>query len=324
MQRADLNLLVIFEAIYTQGGVTRAAEVLHLTQPTISHALARLREWIGDPLFVRHGQRLVPTPVAHKMIAPVRRALQTIDTTLGELKEFDPGSARMAFSLGLHPLMENTIYFPLVRAVRAQAPFVSISSVHFERRNLEADLSSGALNAAVDVFLPVPDTICKQHILQTGTVVIARRGHPGIDGELDLEAYLALEHIVVSLRRQGGGPEDVALAREGRTRNVVARCQHINTALRIVATSDLVLTMSDTFANHASALFDNRVYPAPFATPPVDAYLYWHANSEADQANQWLRAQIGAVAADADIAAVALPAILRVSGNPIQDRPNRA
>lgn len=289
ISRTNLNLLVIFEAIYTHGGVTRAAEVLNLTQPTISHALRRLREQVGDPLFVRQGQLLAPTQVARKIIVPIRQALQTIEATLSDLNGFEPESSNMAFAIGVRPLMENTFFTPLVDKVQRITKTIAVNSVLFERKALEADLSSGKLNAAIDIFLPLSGSICRQHLSRSRSVVIARKDHPKVKPGFDLETYLSLEHVMVSSRVKGAGPEDVVLARDGKLRKIMVRCQQLNTALRIVNSSDLVLTMSEVYATHATSLFDTQVLAVPFESPSIDTYLYWHSNSDSDLASQWLR-----------------------------------
>ncbi len=298
VSRTDLNLFVVFETIYSQGGVTRAAEVLNLTQPTISHALNRLRERVGDPLFVRHGQKLIPTPLAQKMIAPTREAIKLFEKTLGELDGFDPATAEINFTIGMRSLMENTFYLPLVLLLQQNAPLVTASSSQIDRRTLAADLSSGTLNAAIDVYLPLSSDIQREHLSSSPSVVVARRGHPLVNGKIDLKTYLELDHLVVTSRPLGHGPEDIALSRIGQQRRIMARCQQINTGMRIVAASDVVLTMSETFARRANIWFDNQLIQAPFEAPQIDTYLYWHANSDSDQASHWLRSMIKAVSAE--------------------------
>lgn len=300
ISRTDLNLFVVFEAIFSQGGVTRAAEALNLSQPTISHALARLRERIGDPLFVRQGQKLVPTPLAQSMIGPIRDALKLFERTLADLDGFDPSSVEMTFTVGMRSLMENTYFLPLALLMNESAPGVSVSSSPFDRRRLEPALASGELNAVIDVFLPLSGDIRREHLSTAQSVVVARRGHPVFDGEgdMDMKRYLAADHVVVTSRAQGLGPEDVALSRDGQSRRVRARCQQINTAMRLVGSSNLVLTMSEIFARRANILFDHQILATPFQSPVIDTYMYWHANSEADPANQWFRSMVKATVAE--------------------------
>ncbi|MDF1802135.1 LysR family transcriptional regulator [Thalassovita sp.] len=298
INRTDLNLFIVFEAVYSQGGVTRAAETLNLSQPTISHALARLRERVGDPLFVRQGQKLAPTPMAERIIGPVRDALKIFERTLGELDGFSPESAEMHFNIGMRSLMESTYLLPLVLLLNENAPGVSVSACPFDRRRLEQSLASGELNSVIDVFLPVSADVQRMHLGAAPSVVVARRGHPLIDGQVDLETYLKAEHVLVTSRPHGLGPEDQALSRIGHSRNIRGRCQQINTAMRIVASSNMLLTMSETFAIRANTWFDNQVLPTPFAAETVDTYLYWHGNSDADPANQWFREMIKATVAE--------------------------
>lgn len=299
INRTDLNLFIVFETVFSQGGVTRAAETLNLSQPTISHALSRLRDRLDDPLFVRQGQKLAPTPMAQQIIAPVREALSIFERTLGELDGFNPETAEMGFTVGMRSLMESTYLLPLVLLLNETAPGVSVSASPFDRRRLEPSLASGEMNAVIDVFLPVTGDVRREHLGWAPSVVVARRGHPAIDGGLDLETYLAAEHVLVTSRPAGLGPEDQALSREGHTRTIRARCQQINTAMRIVASSNLLLTMSDTFATRANAWFDNQLLAAPFKAEGIDTYLYWHANADVDPANRWFRSTIKATIAEA-------------------------
>ncbi len=298
INRTDLNLFIVFEAVYSQGGVTRAAETLNLSQPTISHALSRLRERLGDPLFIRQGQKLAPTPMAQKIIAPVRDALKIFERTLVELDGFDPANAAMKFNIGMRSLMESTYLLPLVLLVNESAPRVSVSACPFDRRRLEPTLASGELNAVIDVFMPTSTEVRHEHLGRAPSVVVARRGHPIIDGNLSLDTYLSAEHVLVTSRPDGLGPEDQVLARNGHTRSIRARCQQINTAMRIVVSSNLLLTMSRTFATRANTWFDHQILNTPFDTDGIDTFLYWHNNTDADPANRWLRSLIKATVSE--------------------------
>lgn len=293
IHRTDLNLLAIFECVYSHGSVTRAAEVLHLTQPSVSHALARLRERVSDPLFVRQGKKLVPTAAARKLIHPIRESLQLMESSLADMEGFDPATATYSFTIGMRPLLEGALLPSLMRQVAQQAPNVALSSVQFDRPNLETELTSGNIHTAVDVFLALSDSISRQHLSSARIVVVARQDHPAIhSGRIDLDAYLSQKHVLVSSRPQGDGVEDLMLARQGLRRSVVARCQQIGTGLELVCQSDLLMTVSESLVNHLHNPARHQICIAPFQTPEVDTYLYWHSGSEADRASQWLRNQI--------------------------------
>lgn len=290
--RIDLNLFAVLDAIYTEGGVTRAAEKLHLTQPAISHALARLRELFGDPLFLRRGHQLVPSPLTRTIIEPVRRSLRVLEFTLHETTHFDPGKTRKNFVLGLRDILESTVLPPLMQRVMETAPGADISSVRVNRRVLEASLASGNMDVAMDIRLPVSDEIHRQRVEAGRLAVVARRGHPAVGGNMDLDTYLQQQHVMVSSRQRGPGLEDIALADLGLQRKVRLRCQHYFAACRVVSGTDLILTMSERYARVLNVAFDNQLLAVPLPDVTLDLYMYWHASAEEDPANRWLRSQL--------------------------------
>ena len=289
LSRVDLNLFVVFDAIYTEGGITLASKQLSLTQPAISHALGRLRDLFDDPLFLRQGKTMIPTPLARVMIDPVRQALQGFEATLKRVDRFDPATAHKRFTVGMRDVRELNMLPNLLRTVTRSAPFIDIAVVRAERKQLEAELAAGTLDAAIDVRLALSDEVKRQLIGTERLVVVARPRHPTVKRELDLETYLSQEHILVSSRRRGFGVEDYELSRQGLKRRIRLRCQHYFAACRVVSETDLILTMAERYARMVNRLFHNRVLPFPLEVPDYDAYLYWHVNAEADPANRWLR-----------------------------------
>jgi DNA-binding transcriptional LysR family regulator len=299
VSRVDLNLFVVLDAIYTEGGITRASEHLNLTQPAISHALSRLRELVDDPLFVREGHAMVPTAAAHALIGPVRRALKEIEGSLNQLKRFEAATSTRRFRIGMRHIVESAALPDLARRIRAQAPQVQLAAVHHDRDALHGALATGELDAVIDVLLPRVPHVSYQRLAGGRMVVAMRADHPRVGASLDLPTYLELEHVMTSSRRTGPGLEDLALQRLGHERRVVVRCQHHWTACQLVASSDLLLTMPGRYAGSANAALGNRLLPFPLDMPANDLYLYWHANAEEEPGNHWLRAQIRACLSDA-------------------------
>ena len=292
ISRVDLNLFIVFEAIYVEGSVTRASQKLNLTQPAISHALGRLRVLFDDPLFVRQGHAMVSTPLARSIIEPVRRSLRGFEVTLNGLDRFDPATTRKQFTLALRDVLESTVLPPLVVRVGQSAPLVDLAAIRVERREIESELAAGTLDLAIDVLLPLSSDILHSQIMVDKTVVIARKGHPQISKTLDLATYLQQDHILATSRRRGPGLEDFELSRLGVQRRIRLRCQHYFAACRVVSQTDLVLTMPERYAVVANQQFGNRILPFPTELPPFDVYLYWHANVDNDPANRWLREQV--------------------------------
>lgn len=292
ISKIDLNLFTVFEAIYTEGSVTRASQQLHLTQPAISHSLNRLRQLFDDPLFVRQGHAMVSTPLARSIIEPVRQALRGLEVTLADSGKFDPALAGKQFTLALRDVLESTVLPPLLESVTRQAPMIDLAAIQVDRRELVSELAAGSLDVAIDMLLPLPNEIRREKISQDTTVVLARQGHPAVAGTLDLQTYLAAEHILASSRRKGPGLEDFELSRLGLQRRIRLRCQHYFAACRVVSQTDLLLTMPEGYARIANLQFGNQILPLPITMPSWDVYLYWHQNVENDPANRWLREQV--------------------------------
>lgn len=294
ISKVDLNLFIVFEAIYAEGSITRASLKMNLTQPAISHALNRLRQLFDDPLFERQGHVMVPTPLARSIIDPVRQSLRGFEVTLNGAERFDAATSGRSFSLALRDVLEASVLPPLMARMAQDAPTVGLNTLQVGRRELESELAAGTLDAAIDVMLPLSNEIRRTLLAADQTVVLVRRGHPLVqDGQgLDLDGYLALEHIQTSSRRRGPGLEDFELSRLGLQRRVRLRCQHYFAACRVVSQTDLALTMPERLARVVNQQFGNQILPFPLQMPSLDIYLYWHANIDTDPAGQWLREQI--------------------------------
>jgi DNA-binding transcriptional LysR family regulator len=294
ISKVDLNLFIVFEAIYAEGSITRASLKMNLTQPAISHALNRLRQLFDDPLFERQGHVMVPTPLARSIIDPVRQSLRGFEVTLNGVERFDAGSSERVFSLALRDVLEASVLPPLMARVARDAPLAGLSTLQVGRRELESELAAGTLDAAIDILLPLSNDIRRALLAADQTVVLVRRDHPLAQGKLDLDAYLKLEHIQTSSRRRGPGLEDFELSRMGLQRRIRLRCQHYFAACRVVSQTNLALTMPERLARVVNQQFGNQILAFPLQMPSLDIYLYWHANVDADPASLWLRAHINA------------------------------
>lgn len=296
VSRFDLNLFVVFDAIYTEGSLTRAARVLNLTQPAVSHALGRLRDRLEDPLFVRQGARMVPTSRARAMVTPVRHALGGLQRCLSDEGGFDVADAERTFVVGLRDGLEGCLLPPLTAGILEEAPGVRLQSMTVARRQLATELASGRLDLAADVLLPLPDAIEHRPVMSGPLVVIMRPGHP-LTGKLDLPAYLAAQHVLVSSRREGPGMEDFGLSRLGYRRTIRLRCQHHMAALSTVMGSDLLLTLPGLLARQLAPP-GSQVEPLPADVPGLELHLYWHRDQSADPGHTWLRQRVMAMLAD--------------------------
>lgn len=288
LNRLDLNLLHVFDTIYREGSLTRASRILHLTQPAVSHSLGRLREHFGDPLFVRQGNQMVPTPTARRLAEVVRPGLGQIQGALNQFHAFEPGAQHKIFNLGLRDVLESTFLPPLI-ADLARFPRIEVNSQRIARREMEGQLAGGKLDFAVDVLLPVGEHTGHEHLHKDELIVVARRRHPLASGGITLENYLKARHVLVSSRNEGPGIEDFELSRLGYQRNIALRCQHYFAGCRVAASTDLLVTMPATYASLLSTQLPVEILPAPAQMPSLDVHLYWHRPYEREPALLWMR-----------------------------------
>lgn len=292
--RLDLNLLHVFDTIYREGSLTRAAKALHLTQPAVSHSLARLRDHFDDPLFTRQGNQMMPTPLARRFLESMKPGLTQIQGAVNQFHAFDPANQRKTYSLGLRDVLEST-FLPQLMQRLDPYPELEIVSKRIPRRDMETQLAAGKLDFAVDVLLPVSSQTSHELLRQDRLVVLAREGHPLTSQTLDMDRYLSARHVLVSSRTEGPGIEDFELSRLGVQRSIRLRCQHYYAACRVVEATDLLLTMPETYARIISERASITIMKPPADLPSLDVHLYWHKAYSQEPALIWFREQLNAI-----------------------------
>jgi DNA-binding transcriptional LysR family regulator len=288
LNQVDLNLFVVFETIYAKRNLTRAAEVLCISQPAVSNALSRMRKTFNDQLFVSTSQGMVPTPVAENIVGRVSEALQLLNASVQEADLFLPANAQKVFRVSMNDLTETLLLPALGDVLQRQAPGIRIESYFSNRRDVSRELAAGRLDLAIDA--PLIDDPQLQHgpLMSERYVCMLRKGHPLADQALTLENYLALGHIHISSRREGLGHVDAALSKLGVPRKIQMRVQHYMVAPLIAMRTDLALTAPSRLVQG----YDAVQLELPFALPTMDLHLYWHRSADRDHANAWLRDQL--------------------------------
>lgn len=294
LTRLDLNLLHVFDTIYREGSLTRAARALHLTQPAVSHSLSRLRDHFDDPLFTRQGNQMVPTPLARRFLESMRPGLTQVQSAVNQFHAFDPASQRKTYSLGLRDILESTFLPQLMKRLDPY-PELEIVSQRIARRDMETQLAAGKLDFAVDVLLPVSNQTAHELLRRDRLVVLARKDHPFASAGLSMEHYLTARHVLVSSRAEGPGIEDFELSRLGVQRSIRLRCQHYYAACRVVEKTDLLLTMPEAYARIIAQRADITIMDPPAELPSIDVHLYWHKAYEREPALIWFREQLRAI-----------------------------
>lgn len=297
--RVDLNLFRVFDVVFRAGSLTLAATQLHLSQPAVSNALARLRAQFDDPLFVRDGRRMAPTGRAREIAPGVRAALQTLTATLRPgTARHDPSTDERRYTIAMGTATE-LIWLPRIHErIRPHAPRVRLLTTRLERRKLAKELASGKADLAIDIAAPLSKDIARRPLAEETLCVALRRDHPRGRKRLTLKEWLALDHIVASARSSGPVAEDAALQAEGLERRVALRCQSLDAACRIAADSDLAVTLPRQYAQRIAAGLGLQIHEPPLPLAPWQMMLYWHVSTEDDPGLRWLREQCFAVAGE--------------------------
>jgi len=293
LRRLDLNLLPVFVALMRERSVTRAARALFLSQPATSAALARLRAAFRDELLVRSGNALEPTPRAEALLAELEPALRLVAGAVAGATPFDPATDARTFRVGWSDDVAIAAQ-PLLRRLREAAPGCRLVIRAANYRTIPAMLDSGEIGTAVGFMADDLPAAAKQRVLRRGGFRVLRDA--ASPGPVDLDAYCARPHVLVTPRGDLTGFADAALARLGRERRVVLGLPDFGLLRRVLLGTDLLCTASDALADiltDAITQVGLASDPLPFE-PPVESVvrMAWRAALDHDPAEMWLRAQI--------------------------------
>ena len=291
LNNIDLNLFLVFNAIYNERNLTKAANILCITQPAVSNALKRFRSIVNDPLFIRTPTGMAPTPVAESMITPVQQAIQLLDLSVTSNQVFDPKTADKNFVFNMNDMVEIMLLPSLMSILSDRAPKASLETIQIDRANIEKELTSGELDFAIDVPHVASPQLKQRVLIKDRYVCVARKDHPLIGSSITLEQYLSMGHIHISSRRRGRGFVDIALQKLGISRNIQMRAQHHWALPNLLANTNLLSIMPATMAKSSTL----KVVELPFAIEPVEWRLYWHKSADSDPRNIWMRDMIDLV-----------------------------
>jgi DNA-binding transcriptional LysR family regulator len=291
LRRVDLNLLVTLEALLTERNVTRAAKRLHLSQPSVSVQLRKLRDIFGDPLLSTVPGGMHPTTRGQELLEPLRAVLADMRRVLQRQPRFDPASAQITWQIAAFDYAEVAIVMPLLARLRVGAPGVRIAIREATHSRMIKQLESGAIDLAFLAIDSPPERLHHHVLFKEHYVFVARKHHPALRRKLTLDTLSQLEYVVVS--PEGGGfrgVTDVALESLGRTRRVVLSVPHFLFVPEVIARTDLVAMLPFRLVKNRSD--DIRVIASPVAIPTYDMAMIWHERSHLDPAHKWLREEL--------------------------------
>lgn len=294
----DLNLLVALEALLAEEHVTRAGQRIGLSQPAMSHALARLRELLGDELLVRTPDGMRATAFARELAPRVRRVVEELEGVLLESRRFEPATAERRFVIATNDYGGAVLIPPLVRRLRQSAPLVQLRVRPLPAAVPVQELADGELDLVIGTFPSPPDPVICEVLFHERFACLVSTGSGAAATSLGLDEFCQAPHALIASPGEGPGLVDAALDRLGRSRRVSLYLPHFLVAAAVVAESDLVVTLPERIAVLGAREHAVSLHEPPVEVPPFPVQLVWHPRSRGHAASEWLREQIRAVGSE--------------------------
>ena len=296
----DLNLLRVLDALLDERSVSAAARRLDLSQPATSAALTRLRIALNDPILVRHGNAMLPTPLAEELRPRVARVLSDVGEVLGTVAFFDPATTARSFRIGANDYATSVLLAPLAQRLRGAAPHATLELFALDE-DPEARLSSREFDLIITTGQSQSATRDREVLFEESFVSIARADHPRLSKRPTLKEFVREDHALISSRGISRGAVDAALEASGQRRRVALTLPHFVVAPLVIAQTDLILTLPRRVAErYLGAESGLRLFKTPVATGNFDVAMVSHPRSVGDPPVQWLKQLIRSVVADMD------------------------
>jgi DNA-binding transcriptional LysR family regulator len=294
MAQLDLNFLHVLVALEDQRSVSGAALKLGRSQPAVSAALSKLRQFFDDPLFLRTGHTMEPTPRAAAVVRSARSLLERVQTEIVALPQFDPAASDRTIRLALSDVGEVVFLPAILQALREAAPRAAVQSVSVPAAEVANELERGGIDLAIGYFPDLTKSnYFQQALFMDGFASLVRADHPIAAAKLTLAQFLQLEHAVVRAESRTEEVIEKFLARRKIQRRIVLTTPHFASAPIIVAQSDLIVTVPEPLARYFTrGSRDLRIVKLPFRLPRIELKQFWHRKYHHDGRNRWLRTLI--------------------------------
>ena len=288
----DLNLLIVFDAIYQEKNLTRAGQRLHLSQPAISHALNRLRNAFNNPLFVRQANQMNPTAVAEQLSAPIRDIIRLAEKTIADQGRFDPRTSERTFHIGMQDYPMMVVLPKLLEILHKEAPHVGVRIYDLNMEDRRTALEEGNLELVIGCQQEYGSNIYQQHLFSDREVCILRRDHPCITDTLSLEQYVDAEFIRLSVSNLASDRVDTRLEEIGKKRNIRVTVEQEVAIFQLICRSELLANVAELAAREYLRFMPIKILPIPLESIEIQHFQYWHARYHQDEGHIWLREKI--------------------------------
>lgn len=284
--RIDINLYPLFIAVFEQKSISKAAQVLSISQSAASHALQRLRQHLQDELFLRSGHQMLPTSFSEQIYPRIKQALASIQSISQQSQQFEPGMLQH-LKIAMHDEIEPIVFPLLVQHFQTLNPNMQCLSIKLDRKTVVADIQTQQIDFFIDIEQSFGDKVDSAILVNDHFMVCSQL--PTMNAEI----YLNSPHIGVSSRRTGVLIEDVYLKRQQRTRHILLRCQHYSTALQIIKQQpQAILTIPKNILVHLQVPQQVNTYPIPLDFPVMNLSLYWSKDLSQNLRYDFLRSEI--------------------------------
>ncbi|MEN3364642.1 MAG: hypothetical protein V7606_1916 [Burkholderiales bacterium] len=289
--RVDLNLFAVFHAILETRSVTLAAERFGITQPAMSNALTRLREMMGDPLFVNTSSGMQATPYALEIAGPIADALNSFQKAISHRDFFDPMTSGHTFRFHITDMGQINILPALLERLHVVAPDIKVEAETLSLDEIRTGLEDGRIDFSVGHLPKLQGrNIHFEQLFYERYVVLVRAGHPAAKPALTQKTYLNAAHAIVT--SVGGGHHIVEETLIKKRARIVARLPNIMAISMILSRTDLIATIPRRVATELAKTGALKVYALPISIPEFEVAAFWHERSNASSADAWMRDQL--------------------------------
>jgi len=292
-QLSDLKTVLM---LLKDGTVTRAAQSLGMSQSALSYQLDRMRSRFADPLFVRVGNRMSPTPFAQRLAGPAARVMQIVDTEIAGLASFDPSTTEREFRIGLNELGAITLLPKLVRRLTELAPHARLRPVTVDAATVPQALDSGDMDIAAGHFPQTHDVLLQQLLYERDYVCMVRRDHPHVGDSMTMREFSQLPSIDTPASPVTRAWLDGELSRRGLQIKVQMSVRHVSAIPFVVAACDCVAVIPREVFDIFSPIAAVRTVKLPIDIPPIQIHQYWHPRVGSDAAIKFFRELVFATA----------------------------
>ncbi len=296
VNKPDLNLFVIFDVIMQEQSISAAAKRLHMTQPSVSNAVSRMRHQWNDVLFVKQGRGIKPTPYANQLWQTISEPLNIISNAVNPA-QFIPALARQKFRISLTDGMTSMLWLPLRKMIEEQAPGIDLHAVPFQA-NGEQLLLNNEVDLVLDIYKGEHKLIHSQWMSDLKFVCVMRPEHALAKEPLNLDNFLAAEHLLVSHSGDAQGMVDTELAELGKVRRIAMTVNTFGSVFPLLADSNLITILPEAVTTKYVAAGDVITKALPISVADVKIYMAWHTRQNRDPALRWLMNRINKIYAE--------------------------